>query len=57
MNAKVVIFVGVLTEYQGIDLLLESIPLVAQQVPHVKFLIVGYPNEHLYQRRALALGV
>jgi glycosyltransferase involved in cell wall biosynthesis len=57
MNEKVVIFVGVLTEYQGIDLLLESIPLVAQQVPHVKFLIVGYPNEQLYQRRARALGV
>jgi glycosyltransferase involved in cell wall biosynthesis len=57
MNNKVVIFVGVLTEYQGIDLLLEAIPLVVQKVEHVKFLIVGYPNEQLYHEKARALRV
>ncbi len=49
MNDRVVIFVGVLSEYQGIDLLLEAIPLVVREVPEVKFLIVGYPGEQVYR--------
>lgn len=57
MNNKVVIFVGVLTEYQGIGLLLEAIPLVVQRVERVRFVIVGYPNEELYRERARALGI
>ena len=56
-DAKVVVFVGMLTEYQGIDLLLEAIPIVVQAVPEVKFLIIGYPNAALYQQRARSLGV
>ena len=57
MNDKVVIFVGVLTEYQGVDLLLEAIPQVLQKVQHVKFVIIGYPNEQLYRQKARELGV
>ena len=57
MNNKVVIFVGVLTEYQGVDLLLEAIPHVVQKVQHVKFVIIGYPNEQLYRQKARELGV
>lgn len=56
-DKKVVIFIGVLTQYQGIDLLLEAIPFVARECPSVKFLIVGYPNEARYQEKARALGV
>lgn len=54
---KVVVFIGVLTEYQGIDLLLKAIPLVVQEVANVKFLIIGYPNEELYREKARRLGV
>jgi glycosyltransferase involved in cell wall biosynthesis len=57
MNNKVVIFVGVLTEYQGIDLLLEAIPLVVQKIGQVKFIILGYPNEQRYRERASALKI
>jgi glycosyltransferase involved in cell wall biosynthesis len=57
MDSKVVIFVGVLTEYQGIDLLLKAIPRVAREVPEVKFLIVGYPDEQTYREKAKALGI
>ncbi len=56
-NNQVVVFVGVLTEYQGLDLLLESIPLVVRDVPKVKFLIVGYPNVENYREKARQLGV
>jgi glycosyltransferase involved in cell wall biosynthesis len=57
MKSKVVIFVGVLTEYQGIDLLLEAIPHVVQKIQQVKFIIIGYPNEQIYRDRARALGI
>jgi len=56
-DEKVIVFTGVLTEYQGIDLLLEAIPLVTQEFPRVKFLIVGYPNEEFYRQKARELGV
>ena len=54
---QVVVFIGVLTEYQGIDLLLKAIPLVVQEVPKVKFLVIGYPNEEMYMQKAKELGV
>jgi len=54
---QVVVFIGVLSEYQGIDLLLKAIPLVVQEVPKVKFLIIGYPNEEMYMQKAKELGV
>jgi glycosyltransferase involved in cell wall biosynthesis len=54
---KVVIFVGVLTEYQGIDLLLDAIPQVVHRIPDVRFVIVGYPNEQQYRKKAQALRV
>jgi glycosyltransferase involved in cell wall biosynthesis len=57
LDEKVVVFTGVLTEYQGIDLLLEAIALVVQEFPPVKFLIVGYPNEDLYRQKAQLIGV
>jgi glycosyltransferase involved in cell wall biosynthesis len=54
---QVIIYMGVLTEYQGIDLLIEAIPFVVREAPNVKFLIVGYPNEDYYLQKARALGV
>jgi glycosyltransferase involved in cell wall biosynthesis len=55
--SQVVIYIGVLTEYQGIDLLIEAIPLVTRELPDVKFLVVGYPNEDSYRQKAHILGV
>jgi glycosyltransferase involved in cell wall biosynthesis len=57
MTDKIVIFAGVLTQYQGIDLLLDAVPLVAAKVPNVKFVIIGYPNEQSYRDKARSLGV
>jgi glycosyltransferase involved in cell wall biosynthesis len=53
----VVAFLGLLTTYQGIDLLLESAVEVTAQVGVVKFLIMGFPGETAYQARAQALGL
>jgi glycosyltransferase involved in cell wall biosynthesis len=56
-DEMVVAYVGVLTEYQGIHLLVEAIPLVVQEYPKVKFLIIGYPNQELYRQKARALAI
>jgi glycosyltransferase involved in cell wall biosynthesis len=56
-DEKVVVYVGVLTEYQGIDLLIRAIPLVVREFPAVKFLILGYPNVETYRQMAADLGV
>jgi glycosyltransferase involved in cell wall biosynthesis len=56
-DERVVVFIGVLTEYQGIDLLIKSIPQVVKECPKAKFLIIGYPDEEHYRAQARALGV
>ncbi|WP_447968830.1 glycosyltransferase [Nitrospira sp. M1] len=53
---KVVVFIGVLTAYQGIDLLLDMAVLVLKDVPTAKFLIIGFPEE-LYRKKAVAMGL
>ena len=53
---KVVVFIGVLTTYQGIDLLLEAIPKVRRDIAAVKFLIIGFPEDG-YRQKARMLGV
>ena len=49
-DKRVVVFLGVLTPYQGVDALIESAPQVIEKVPNAHFLIMGYPNEEHYRR-------
>jgi glycosyltransferase involved in cell wall biosynthesis len=53
---KVVVFIGVLTGYQGIDLLLDAAILVLRDIPTAKFLIIGFPEE-AYRGKALEMGL
>jgi glycosyltransferase involved in cell wall biosynthesis len=54
---RIVVFLGVLTAYQGVDALIESAPLVVARVPDAHFLIMGYPNEELYRARIRERGL
>lgn len=54
---KVVVYLGVLSGYQGVDLLLETVPQVLAGCPDAHFLIMGYPNEEQYRAKARSLGV
>jgi glycosyltransferase involved in cell wall biosynthesis len=56
-DRKLVVYLGVLSAYQGVDLLLESMPRVLAACPDTHFLVMGYPDEERYRRRAQALGV
>ena len=56
-DKKIIVFLGLLNEYQGIDLLIESIPHVIKEVPNAHFLIMGFPNVEKYKKMAEELGV
>ena len=54
---QVIVFLGVLTEYQGVDLLLDAVPAVVRRRPDAHFLVMGYPNEAHYRQQAVARGI
>jgi glycosyltransferase involved in cell wall biosynthesis len=56
-DKKIIIYLGVLTKYQGIDIFIESIPNIVKRYPKVHFLIVGHPNISFYQKMAEDLNV
>jgi len=52
-----VVYLGILSDYQGVDLLLEAIPAIVRACPRAHVLLMGYPNEEHYRARARALGI
>jgi glycosyltransferase involved in cell wall biosynthesis len=54
---RVVVFLGVLTPYQGVDDLLAAWPAVAGAVADAHLLLMGYPNEARYRRVAAERGL
>jgi glycosyltransferase involved in cell wall biosynthesis len=56
-SSKVIVYLGLLTEYQGIDYLLKATPLVRKEIAGVHFLIMGYPNVERYRSVAQELGI
>ena len=54
---RIIVFLGVLTEYQGVDLLLDAVPAVIHQRPDAHFLVMGFPNETHYRSLAAARGI
>ncbi len=53
----VVGYLGLLTPYQGIDLLLEVAPRIVAEVPATRFLVMGFPNEDAYRKRSELAGL
>ena len=51
-----VVYLGVLNSYQGVDLLLESVRILKGRGASVRFLIMGYPEE-VYRERARSMGL
>jgi glycosyltransferase involved in cell wall biosynthesis len=56
-DKKIVVYLGLLNEYQGVDYLIKAIPLVLKQNQKIHFLIMGYPNVEKYEKMAEGLGV
>lgn len=56
-NARVVVYLGLLAPYQGIDVLLQAAQIVLQEMPEAFFLIMGFPGVERYAAQARALGI
>lgn len=54
---RVIVYLGTLTSYQGVDDLLAAFPIVQKAIPEAFLLLMGYPNEDYYRERARANGV
>jgi glycosyltransferase involved in cell wall biosynthesis len=56
---KIVLYAGTFEAYQGLDMLLESIPIVAEKEPDVLFLMIGGVAElmDLYRQKAAQLNM
>ncbi|HJO38376.1 MAG: glycosyltransferase family 4 protein [Vicinamibacterales bacterium] len=57
VGKRVVVFLGVLTPYQGVDLLLDAAVRVVADVPDAHFLVMGYPNEDHYRDEIRSRGL
>ena len=55
-NVKLVVYLGLFNRYQGVDLLLDTISLVKDEAPDIRFLLMGFPDEE-YQRKASEMGI
>jgi glycosyltransferase involved in cell wall biosynthesis len=54
---QVVVYLGLLAEWQGTGLLLQAAALLAARRPNVQFLIMGFPAVDIYREHAQRLGL
>jgi len=54
---KLIVYLGLLAEYQGTGLLLEAMACILAQRQDVHLLLMGFPNEMHYQLQARRLGI
>ena len=52
-----IIYVGLLEQYQGVDLMFGSFAIVAEKKPETQFIIIGYPNIEKYKKYCQELGI
>jgi glycosyltransferase involved in cell wall biosynthesis len=57
VDRKVVVYLGLLAEYQGLTHLLNAAAQVVRQRPKTHFLLMGYPGQERYQGLATSLGI
>jgi glycosyltransferase involved in cell wall biosynthesis len=56
-DCSVVVYLGLLAEWQGIGLLLDGIAQLQDRLQDTRFLIMGFPNVEYYRTRAQQLGI
>ncbi|MCB0168546.1 MAG: glycosyltransferase family 4 protein [Anaerolineae bacterium] len=57
LDKKIIVYLGVLTPYQGVDLLLESLARLKQTRDDYHLLMMGYPGVLKYQQMAEMMGL
>jgi glycosyltransferase involved in cell wall biosynthesis len=56
-NRPVIVYLGLLTDYQGIPLLLQAAQILKRRGIDAHFLIMGFPSVEYYRQMATDLGV
>jgi glycosyltransferase involved in cell wall biosynthesis len=56
-DAKVIVYLGLLAEYQGTGLLLEAMQRILQRRSDVYLLLMGFPGINIYEQKAVDLGI
>lgn len=56
-DKEIVVYLGLLNAYQGVDLLLNSARKIISKIPDVHFVVMGYPNVEKYREMAIRLGI
>lgn len=56
-TAKVIVYLGLLAEYQGTGLLLEAFRRILEQHDDVYLLLMGFPGIFFYEEKAESLGI
>lgn len=56
-EARVVVYLGLLAEYQGTTLLIDAAADYLRRHPDVYFIVAGYPGPELYARQARDRGI
>ncbi len=54
---KVIVYLGLLAEYQGTGLLLQALQRILAEHPNVYLLLMGFPGVQHYRQQAKALGI
>jgi len=59
VDRKIVVFLGLLKTYQGVDVLLDAVRILVAELGFtpVHFLIMGFPDADKYAAKARALGI
>ena len=57
LHHRVVVYLGLLAEWQGIGLLLDGISQLREHLGNTRFLVMGFPAVDYYRLRAKQLGI
>lgn len=52
-----ILYMGLLEEYQGADLMFEAFTYAAEQMPDIQFIVIGFPNIDRYKAMCGRFGI
>ena len=53
----VALYMGLLEEYQGVDVMLDAFRMVCERKPQTKLIVIGFPNIEKYKEMCLEYGI
>lgn len=56
-NKPRVIYMGLLEQYQGVDIMFNAFKTVLKKIPTIQFIVIGFPNIDKYQKMCEILGI